>query len=128
MLEAIAQGAISSIDGLPVSSCAAAAAVLAQQVSKSTSVVSALTLHASILAIAEDAYQEVSVDDPDDVFSDVIEISTAAMHDAVAIPAASITDVKLKLELLIQEADGHVEVEDLAFLVEDLAALLGSTH
>ena len=122
MLVSIARNVTQSVSVLPTSnSTVAAAEALAQQVSHSSSVKCALALHASILAIANDAPS-------DDAFSDAIESSVAAMHDTMQIPATSFTDVKLKLDLLIQEADVHVEVWDLAFLVRDLEALLGSAH
>lgn len=88
----------------------------------SLSITTALAFHASILAIADNAPDE-------EAFDAAIVTSVAAMHDAMEIPASSFTDVKLKLALLIQEADGGlVEAEDLAFLVRDLEALLGGAQ
>lgn len=52
--------------------------------------------------------------------------STAALEQALAIPALTISDIRAKLAALIDDAGcGLVEVEGLDFIMRDLDALAG---
>lgn len=82
------------------------------------SITSALCLHSTLSAMALIA--------PDEDRSTLIGASLIALDDALAIPAQSFSDVRMKLAALMSEAGpGPIEVDDLAYIARDLDALLG---
>ena len=83
-------------------------------------ITSALALHSAIASF--------SVAVPDEDASDaMIEAAAEALEAALAIPATTLGDVRLKLAALIWSADcGLVEVESLSLIARDLDALIGS--
>lgn len=82
-------------------------------------ITSALALHSAIAAFS------VAVPD-EDASEAMIEASAEALEAALAIPATTLSDVRLKLAAIMGEADcGLVELESLVFIARDLDALVG---
>ena len=83
-------------------------------------ITSALMLRDALVCIS-------SVVPNEDESDTMIAASLVAMDAALAIPATTLSDVRMKLDAIVEDAGcGLVEVEHLAFIIRDLAQIARS--
>ena len=87
-----------------------------------TDTTSAIRVHSAVAAL-----RDAVLDSYDQETADVMTLATDhARDEAICVPAANYNDVRIKLQMLIDDAGcGLVEVEGLEFVLRDINALIG---